>query len=399
MKRIIIYLIALVYLTTMSCKQDSGSATHDHEHDHNNELSAHAHNQEENKDSDHIHEHEQSKEIEIDKHDHDYKTAKIALQQFNFIIKTSGEIQPATTSEIMLIAANAGIVHYADNRLTEGALVKQGEIIFNISGGNLVDNNINIKYNQVRSAFDKAKSDFERAEQLVQKNIISEKEFEHLKMIYTNAKSEYDIVQKSADANGSVLAPERLYIKEFYVEEGQYVEAGEKLACVIAKSKLHLVAKVSQKYLNDLPDIKSATFLLTGESDLFDTETLNGKLLSYGKAIPADSYYLPVTFEIDYDKNLIPGSFAKIYLKSKKTENCIVVPKSALIEEQGNYFVFVEEGHDQFHKHAVQLGRDDGENVVITEGIRENDVIVIEGAYHVKLASMSSALPAHNHSH
>lgn len=408
MKRIIIYLIAMVYITMMSCKHNNIDTVHEHnheahtdEHDHaeieytseNEEEHIHDHKSEEN-----AHDHEEG-EKNNHEHEHEYKTAKVVIQPFNFIIKTSGAIKPANSSEIVLTASNAGIVRFVNNQLTEGALVNQGQAVFYILGENLVDNNINIKYNQIKSTYDKAKSDYERAEQLVKKSIVSEKEYEHLKMVYFNAKAEYELVQKSAKANGSVIAPEKSYIKEFYVEEGQYVEAGERLACVISKSKLNLVAEVSQKYINDLADIESASFLLTGKSEVFDTRDLNGKLLSWGKSITADSYYIPVVFEIDYHKNIIPGSFAKIYLKSKITENCLVIPKSALIEEQGNYFVFVEEGHDQFHKHPVQLGREDGKNVVITEGIHENDVIVTEGAFHVKLANMSSALPAHSHSH
>lgn len=424
MKRIIIYLILMVYITMMSCKHTNENKEHnhnykieethdhdhdydehnqDHDHDHDNEKEEHDHTEYEEHDHSHEsseneHKHEEHAE-QTQQHEHDYKTGKVKLQAFNYIIKTSGEIKPANSSEIVLTASNAGIVRFVNNQLTEGALVNQGQAVFYISGENLVDNNINIKYNQAKSAYDKTKSDYERAEQLVKKNIVSEKEYEHLKMVYSNAKAEYELVQKSAKANGSVIATEKSYIKEYYVEEGQYVEAGERLACVISKSKLNLVAEVSQKYINDLSNIESASFLLIGESEIIDTKDLNGKLLSYGKSITADSYYIPVVFEIDYHKNLIPGSFVKIYLKSKTTENCLVIPKTALIEEQGNYFVFVQEGHDQFHKHSVKLGREDGENVVITEGIHENDVIVTEGAFHVKLANMSSALPAHSHSH
>ena len=360
MKKIIIYLIAMVYITMMSCKHNSRNTVHNHDHEIHTEDHDHAendHNHEHNHayaETEHEHSHDENVEHDHE-HEHAYKTGKVVLQLFNFIIKSSGEIKPANSSEIVLTASNAGIVHFVNNQITEGALVNQGQAIFYISGESLVENNINIKYNQVKSAYDKAKSDYERVEQLVKKNIVSEKEYEQLKMVYINAKSEYEIVQKSAKANGSVIAPEKSYIKEFYVEEGQYVEAGERLACVISKSKLHLVAEVSQSYINDLPDIESATFTLAGSSDVFNTQDLSGKLLSYGKAVNSDSYYLPVIFEIDYHKDLIPGSFAKIYLKSTKTENCLVIPKTALVEEQGNYFVFVEEGHDQFHKHQVQL--------------------------------------------
>lgn len=402
MKKITILLIAMVYLTMMSCKHNSDHLNSEHNHDHETSEQEHNHEHEEGGDhehqesemEDHDHEHESG-----DEHEHEYKTAKVAFESFNKIIKTSGEILASNSGEVVITANSAGIVHYADQNITEGAYVNAGQPIFYISGGDLVNNNVNIKYNQVKSTYDKAKSDYERAEQLVKQKIISEKEFEQAKMVYLNAKSEFDVISKSAKGTGSVVAPSESYIKEFYVEEGQYIEAGERLACVIKNQKLKLVAEVSQKYYSELSDIESATFLPAGSSKIYNTKELNGKILSYGKAVNSNSYYLPVVIEIDYQKGLVPGSFAQIFLKGKKTDKCIVVPKTALVEEQGNYFVFVEEGHDQFHKHPVTLGDEDGKRVVITEGLGKDETIVTEGAYFVKLASMSSALPAHSHNH
>ena len=392
MKKITILLITMVYLTMMSCKHNDEHTHSDHDHDHETTEQEHNYDHEEEED----HDHEEAGDHE---HEHEYKTTKVLFEPFNKIIKTSGEILASNSGEVVITATSAGIIHYADQKITEGTYVNEGQSIFFISGEDLIDNNVNTKYNQVKSKYNKAKSDYERAEQLVKQNIISEKEYEQLKMVYLSAKSEYDVISKSASGNGSVVVPTKSYIKEFYVEEGQYVEAGEKLACVIKNQKLKLVAEVSQKYYSELSDIESATFLQAGNSKIYDTKELNGKVLSYGKAVNSDSYYLPVVFEIDYQKEFVPGSFVQIFLKGKKTDKCIIVPKTALIEEQGNYFVFVEEGHDQFHKHPVTLGDEDGNRVVITEGLEKDETIVTEGAYFVKLASMSSALPAHSHSH
>lgn len=406
MKKLLILLIGLVYLTMMSCKNNIENA-HD-EHNHDQEMPA-DHDHEETKSDTHEHEAEEQNQVtesdehnhenETEEHDHKYKTGKVDFEPFNYIIKSSGEIKAATTNEIVLSATTSGIVHYADNQLTEGALLKSGQTIFYISGDDLIDNNVNVKYAKAKSSYAKAKSDYDRAEQLVQKKIISEKECEQLKMVYLGAKSEFDVLKKSANGMGDVNVQVQSFIKEFYVEEGQYVDAGEKLACVITNKKMRLLAEVSQKHLNELAKIESANFMQAEDSRVYDTKKLNGKLLSYGKALMSGSYYLPVVFEIDYDESLIPGTFVKVFLKSKRTEESVIVPKTALVEEQGNYFVFVEEGHDTFHKHLVKLGCEDGERIVILDGLHKDDIIVTEGAYFVKLASMSSTLPAHNHAH
>lgn len=377
MKKSVILLVVLFYIIMMSCK--NSEHTHE-EHKHSHESSEHNHEESE--------------------HDHDYTTAKIELQSFNQIIKTSGEIQSSVNSEKVLVATNSGIVHFSDRKMLEGAMLNAGQTVFYISGEEMVDNNLSVKFDQKKAALKKSKYDYERAEQLVKQNIISDKEFQKVRLEYSNIKSEFELISKSYKKGSSIItSPSKAFIKRVFVEEGQYVESGEKLACVIKQDKLVLKAEVSQKYLDKMSDIKSATFLLSNNSKVYNTEQLNGILLTYGRALNAESFYIPVNFEIDYNKELFPGSFVQIFLKGKKEKNLIVIPKTSLIEEQEHYFVYVQESHDKFLKRQVKLGNQDGEHVVILEGLKAGETIVTKGAYFVKLASMTSTLPAHNHSH
>jgi RND family efflux transporter MFP subunit len=419
MKKVIILLVAFVYVTMMSCKQnghshdshahESEQHSHDnHNHDQEEEEHNHDHSQDEHDHENELEEHSHDNataQEEQDKHDHEghnheYKTAKVELNDFNEIIKASGEIQASVSNEIALVATNSGTVHFAKPNTVEGSFVSEGQQVFYISGESLAENNISVKYNQTKASFEKAKSDYERASHLNQNKIISDKELEKAKSEYLNIQSEYEVISKTySKGKGTVRAPVKSFVKEFYVEEGQFVEVGEKLACLIKQDKLNLRAEVSQKYLNNLSKIQSATFQIANNNKVYDTQDLNGEVLAYGKSLNSENYYIPVVFEIDYHKELIPGSFAQVFLKAKTVKDQIVVPKSALIEEQENFFVYVEAGHDQFEKRHVIIGNQDGKHVVIDKGLHKGETIVIEGVYFVKLASMSNELPAHSHSH
>lgn len=418
MKKVVILLVALVYVTMMSCKQN----THSHDsHDHTHEAEQHSHDDHKHnhKAQEHNHEHsnESAEDVHSHKdghdhnqhadeehnhegHNHEYKTAKLELKDFNEIIKVSGSIQAAVGNEIALVASNSGTIHFAHSNIVEGSNISKGEKIFYISGDELAENNITVKYKQIKASFEKAKSDYERAKQLNHNKIISDKELEKSQLEYLKIKSEYEVISKTySKGKGVVEAPVKSFVKEYYVEEGQYVAVGEKLACLIKQDKLQLKAEVSQKYLGSLSEIQSATFQLTNNNKVYRTQDLNGKVLAYGKSVKSGSYYIPVVFEIDYQEEILPGSYAQIFLKAKTIKNQIVVPKSALIEEQENFFVYVETAHDQFEKRHVYLGSQDGKCVVIKKGLHKGETIVTEGVYFVKLASMSSALPAHSHSH
>ena len=73
--------------------------------------------------------------------------------------------------------------------------------------------------------------------------------------------------------------------------------------------------------------------------------------------------------------------------------------KTALIEEQGLFFVYVQLEGESFTKREVKLGGNDGINVQIISGISEGERVVTLGAYNIKLSVASGSLPAHGHEH
>jgi multidrug efflux pump subunit AcrA (membrane-fusion protein) len=126
---------------------------------------------------------------------------------------------------------------------------------------------------------------------------------------------------------------------------------------------------------------------------------LNGKIVSFGKSTNANSPFLPITFEIDNIGNLVSGSVAEVFLKSSAIPNALIIPVSALMEEQGNFYVYVQLGGESFQKREIKIGASDGEYVQVLSGIAEGERVVTKGAYQIKLSSASGELPAHGHEH
>lgn len=85
---------------------------------------------------------------------------------------------------------------------------------------------------------------------------------------------------------------------------------------------------------------------------------LSGRLLSFGKTSGDNSFYVPVTFEFDNKGEVIPGSFVEVYLLSSQLENVISVPRTALTEEQGIFFVYLQLDEEGYKKQEVTLGAD-----------------------------------------
>ena len=374
---------------------------HDHEgHDHSHDAHNHEAHNHEGHDHSHGHDHGVNPD-EIMLAPEKAKAAGVASEviqpkTFRQVIKTSGEVQAAQGAESVVVANVAGVVSF-QRAVTEGMQVGKGATIMTISASKLQDGD---PAQRARIAYEAAKADYDRASRLVESQIVSQKEFNAIKEKYENAKLAYDAVAKNQTKGGVVVAaPIGGYIKNLLVKEGDYVAVGQPLATVTQNNRLFLRADVSERYYKYLNGISSANFKTPYDNQVYELEALNGKLLSVGKAAGSGSYYVPVTFSFDNKGEIIPGSFVEIFLLSQQQENALVLPVEALTEEQGLYFVYLQNCEESYKKQEVKIGASNGVEVQILDGIHPGDKVVVKGAYHVKLASAGNALPAHSHEH
>ena len=381
---------------------------HDHSHDahnheaHNHAEEAHNHDAHAHEGHDHSHGHDHGvNPDEIMLAPEKAKAAGVASEviqpkTFRQVIKTSGEVQAAQGAESVVVANVAGVVSF-QRAVTEGMQVGKGATIMTISASKLQDGD---PAQRARIAYEAAKADYDRASRLVESQIVSQKEFNAIKEKYENARLAYEALAKNQTKGGvAVAAPIGGYIKNLLVKEGDYVAVGQPLATVTQNNRLFLRADVSERYYKYLNGISSANFKTPYDNQVYELEALNGKLLSVGKAAGSGSYYVPVTFSFDNKGDIIPGSYVEIFLLSQQQENALVLPVEALTEEQGLYFVYLQNCEESYKKQEVKIGASNGVEVQILDGIHPGDKVVVKGAYHVKLASAGNALPAHSHEH
>lgn len=413
--RTIIISLTILSMFFYGCKNQA--TTHNHENETAEEHAAHSHEGEEKHDHDHEgeeghdhegeegHEHEEaaanahSDEIIFSKAQAaktEFEVKEIQPQSFNQVIKTTGQILPAPGDESIIVATSNGTVSFANNSLTEGSDVRQGQTLFNIASRNMADGD---HYSKVNANYQRSKAEFERAEALVKDKIISQKEFETIRLDYQNAKIAYDAIAGKQSSKGvGVMAPISGSLKNILVKDGEYVTVGQALGTVSQNKRLVLRAEVSEKHYKSLSNIGSANFKTPYDNQVYALSDLKGKLLSFGKAAGNNSFFIPVSFEFDNKGEIVPGSFVEVFLLSKPIENAIAIPVSALTNEMGTFYVYIQLDEEGYRKQEVKTGGNNGKEVQILAGVQAGDRVVTQGAYQVKMASASGAIP-HGHSH
>lgn len=328
-----------------------------------------------------------------------FNVIQVLPDSFSQVIEVSGEFMAMPGEKQNVIAKSQGIVIFSERNLVQGKYVKSGDVLFTLSGQGLADNNIKVRFNQAKIDFQKSKSNLIRHQNLLKKKIISERQFQETESQYISDSIVYFTLKETVGEEGmKIHAPMSGYLHELNVSEGQFVQPGELLATISTNEVMLLRADVPQQYFNALGKITSTHFRPAYTSRIYILEELSGKLIARGSSVAENNHYMPVYFEVNNDGTLLEGAFAEFYLKTFPEPDQLVIPSTALIEEQNNFYVYVQVSGEAFEKRAIKLKSNDGLYAAVASGLSSGERIVSEGVILIKTAT-SAAMPAHSHQH
>jgi len=325
-----------------------------------------------------------------------FATAPVSARNLGKVIKTTGEVIPALGNELTLNAMTRGVVTMSSSNMYEGLQVTSGQPLITISGAGLAEGNALQRYHEARNNYERAKADYERLSNLSEERIISERELLQARNTYENAKVVYDNLSENFSERGQIVrSPVNGYIREVFVSNGQYVEPGQILATVFQSHEMVIKSEVQQRYGNLLPKLYTANITLP-DGVTYSMSDLHGSILSYARSTQSATHLLPVFLSVRNTHDLLPGTLVDVYLKTAEKEPVIAVPVEAIVEEQGNYFVFVQIYPESFEKREVDVGISDGLYVHILRGLQENERVVSKGAIIVKISAATGDIDPHS---
>jgi RND family efflux transporter MFP subunit len=263
---------------------------------------------------------------------------------------------------------------------------------------------------EAQTALTLATRDRERAERLTSAGAAPAKRLEEARSVEEQAKArltaaEASLAQYNAARAGGATDVEGLFVIRAPVSgviaqrdaaTGANVTAGSVLFRVVDASQVHVVGQVPESEAARARLARAAELEIAGQPDRVPV----GKLVSVGKVLDPQSRTLPITFAFDNQARGLPvGQAVFLHLLMDTTAPRPVVPAAAVVDDAGRPIVFVQREGETFERRAVTLGPRSGDLVQITEGVKPGDRVVTKGAYLVRLASLSTSVPAHGHVH
>ena len=329
----------------------------------------------------------------------DFQTAPVVSGKIYDVINTSGVWMPSPGSVKSLAAKSNGVVDFKVINLTEGTAVKRGQLLMSLNSQGLASNNLSTDIASAKAKFQQAKSEYDRKKELYESKIVPKSEFEKVESSFEIAKANYQsLVSGVSGGSKQIRAPFDGFIKSITVSNGDYVEQGVALVTVGTHQSRVLKAQLAPNYGLTMGNVQGIWYQ-DNDNQWKDVTDAEGKILSIGKDVERENPLISVFAEVNATVDMPIGSLTPVQIAMGNATQNTMIPVNALLEDYGSYSVIVQLSGESFERRPVKIGKRNGENVEILEGLQVGEVVVTTGAYQVKMASMSGSTPAHGHEH
>lgn len=183
-----------------------------------------------------------------------------------------------------------------------------------------------------------------------------------------------------------VKAPRAGIITAINTTAGQFVETSQSLYTIADTSNLWVWCDLYERDLGGLHEflarghkpkanIKVAAFadIFSGEVDLLDT------------AVSQTTRTIKVRVQVENaDGKLRPGMFASVDVPLTDSRQIMLVPRQAVLSDEGQAFAFIHWKEDLWLRRAVTVGKSHGDMVEVLSGLLVGEKVVAVGGFLFK---------------
>ena len=293
----------------------------------------------------------------------------VTPQEFSNTISLSGSID--ANEQIDLRSEVSGIVETIS--FTEGSNVSKGQVLFKVN-----DIELRAQLVQAKTKESLASENERRAKLLLQKEAISQEEYDIASADYRTAKAQTQLIQAQIGKT-TVRAPFSGKIGLRSISPGTYVTPTTLIAKLVNTNPLKITFSIPEKYATEINKNNEITFTVPNIAEKF-----KAKIYALEPAIEATTRTLQIRALTDNASGkLLPGTFANIELPLKNIKDAIIIPTEAIIPIQDGKKVFIANNGKAKEVKVETLTRTDAA-VVITSGLKIGDTVLTSGVMSLK---------------
>lgn len=293
----------------------------------------------------------------------------VKLQAFENNLSLSGSIE--ANEQVEIRSEVSGIVDRI--YFSEGSNVAKGQLLIKVN-----DAEIRAQLAQASTKKNLASENERRAKLLLQKEAISQEEYDITRTDLKLAQAQIQLIQAQI-AKTSVKAPFSGRIGLRSISPGTYITPSLLVAKLVNTNKLKITFSVPEKYASQIKLNSKISFTVT-ESD----KKYEALVYAIEPEIATETRTLKVR-AIAENKNgkLFPGTFANVSLPLDLIKNAIIIPTEAIIPIQGGKKVFIS-NLGQAKEIMVETATRTDNSILVVSGLKVGDTLLTSGVLSLK---------------
>lgn len=291
-----------------------------------------------------------------------------------------------------------------------GDTVRKGQTLVHIHSHELTDARANVAKAKAsivekEKALAFANAEAERAERLFAAKAVAKRELDQANAHVITIKAEIELVKAELERASEFLehlatdqdAPDEIAIRSTLsgivtkrlVTEGSVVSESADLMEIANVSSLWAIAEVPEAQANF---VRQGQFVAIKVPALGEA-TISGKVVNIGTTLNPETRTVQVRCLVNNQRgNLRPEMYATMQIAGGASVSTLVVPREAVQDINGTKAVFIALDNGAFEKRAVQLGREQGELIEITDGLQAGLRVVTKGGFFIKTEFLKGSL-------
>ena len=293
----------------------------------------------------------------------------VKLQTFDNNLALSGSIE--ANEQVEIRSEVSGIVKTI--YFQEGSNVAKGQVLLKVD-----DIELKAQLAQAKTKESLASENERRAKLLLQKEAISQEEYDVARADHQSAKAQSQLILAQIEKT-TVRAPFSGKIGLRSISPGTYVTPALLVAKLVNSGQLKITFSIPEKYASQVNKNGTITFKVTGSD-----QTYTAKIYAIEPEVEIATRTLKVRALAD-NKNgkLLPGTFADVQLPLDIIKDAVVIPTEAIIPVQNGKKVFIA-NKGMAKEVMVETATRTDASILVLSGLKVGDTVLTSGVMSLK---------------
>lgn len=269
-------------------------------------------------------------------------------------------------AESQVVAKTSGVA--LDVMVEEGQQVRAGQVLLRLDSARAEQ-----QAAQTGATLRKLEANYARARQMAEQRLLSANDADQLRYDLESARAANRLANLEL-SYAKVEAPISGVVASRSIKTGNFVQINSPIIRIVDTSQLEATLNVPERELATL----KAGLPVQMQVDAMPGKSFTGRVNRVAPVVDSGSGTFRVICSFEGGGVLQPGMFGRLRIDYDNRADALVVPRAALLDDEGDPAVFVVRGK-KVARVPVKLGYLDGAWAEIRDGIKLGDQVVVAG--------------------